>query len=133
MGHALMPRQVRLDVCDQPPHGPTATHRRHRRGRAAEVREAPTCIPGSSTLTRTLAAGLIDYSLDDVPITLDRQALVGTVPPGSYRLLDQQVGAKGVIVTRWVPAGRIPTGDHPHPSTSAAEVERQRRMSEGSW
>jgi dihydrofolate reductase len=94
-------------------------------------------IQGSSTLyPPLLAAGLIDeLVLMTFPITLGTgKRLFGDgTPPGAYRLLDQQVGAKGVIVTRWVPAGRIPTGDHPHPSTSAAEVERQRRMSEGSW
>jgi len=54
-------------------------------------------------------------------------------PPGALRLLDQQVGAKGVVVTRWAPAGPVPTANHPEPSISAAEVERQRRMKEGSW
>jgi hypothetical protein len=48
-------------------------------------------------------------------------------PPGALRLLDQQTGAKGVIVTRWAPAGSVPTVNHPHPSTSAAEAERQIR------
>jgi hypothetical protein len=54
-------------------------------------------------------------------------------PPGALRLLDHQVGAKGVIITRWAPAGAVPTADHPEPSTSAAEAARQRRMREGSW
>ncbi|MFG6284569.1 hypothetical protein [Sphingomonas sp. S6] len=53
--------------------------------------------------------------------------------PGAWRLLDQQVGAKGVIVTRWAPMGSIPTAPHPHPSTSAAEGERQRRIAAGTW
>jgi len=54
-------------------------------------------------------------------------------PPGAFRLLDQQIGTKDVIVTRWAPAGQVPTVNHPHPVTSAAEAERQRRMKEGTW
>jgi hypothetical protein len=54
-------------------------------------------------------------------------------PSGALRLLDQQVGAKGVIVTRWEPAGPIPAANHPNPSTSAAEIERQRQIKAGSW
>jgi hypothetical protein len=63
--------------------------------------------------------------------TYDIFAATGGSPPDSLRLLDHQVGAKGVIVTRWARAGQIPTVNHPHPSTSAAEAERQRRMKEG--
>jgi hypothetical protein len=64
----------------------------------------------------------------------DRLVRIGDCDPRyALRLLDQQVGAKGVIVTRWKPAGPVPTVNHPHPSTSTAEAERQRRTTEGSW
>ncbi|WP_445192293.1 dihydrofolate reductase family protein [Sphingomonas sp. Tas61C01] len=94
-------------------------------------------IQGSSTLyPPLLAAGLIDeLVLMTFPIVLGNgKRLFGDgTPPAAFRLLDQSVGAKGVIVTRWAPAGDIPTADHPQPSTSAAEVERQQRMNDGSW
>lgn len=94
-------------------------------------------IQGSSTLyPPLLAAGLIDeLVLMTFPVVLGigKRLFGDGTPPGAVRLLDQQVGAKGVIVTRWAPAGPVPTANHPDPSTSAAEVERQRRMVEGTW
>lgn len=94
-------------------------------------------IQGSSTLyPPLLAGGLIDeLVLMTFPVVLGTgKRLFGEgTPPGALRLLDQQVGAKGVIVTRWAPAGPVPTVNHPHPSRSAAEAERQRRMTEGTW
>ena len=94
-------------------------------------------IQGSSTLyPPLLAAGLIDeLVLMTFPVVLGagkRLFGVGT-QPGALRLLDQRVGAKGVIVTHWVPNGPVPIAGHPDPSTSAQEMERQRRMKEGSW
>ena len=94
-------------------------------------------IQGSSTLyPPLLAAGLIDeLVLMTFPVLLGTgKRLFGDgTPPGTLRLIDQQIGAKGVIVTRWAPAGPVAIGPHPHPSTSAAEAERQRRMIEGRW
>ncbi|MDP1027073.1 dihydrofolate reductase family protein [Sphingomonas sp. KR1UV-12] len=94
-------------------------------------------IQGSSTLyPPLLAAGLIDeLVLMTFPVVLGTgKRLFGDgTPPGAWRLLQQQVGEKGVIVTRWAPAGPVPTANHPDPSTSAAEVERQKRMAEGTW
>jgi dihydrofolate reductase len=94
-------------------------------------------IQGSSTLyPPLLAAGLIDeLVLMTFPIVLGTgKRLFGDgTPPGALRLLDQTVGAKGVIVTRWAPAGEIPVGAHPAPSESEAEGERQRQIKEGRW
>jgi len=94
-------------------------------------------IQGSSTLyPPLLAAGLIDeLVLMTFPVLLGAgKRLFGDgTPPLALRLLDQKVGAKGVIVTRWAPAGPVPTAAHPAPSTSAAEGERQKRIKEGSW
>ncbi len=106
--------------------------------RALKASDGPDLlIQGSSTLyPPLLAAGLIDeLVLMTFPILLGAgKRLFGDgTPPGALRLIDQQVGAKGVIVTRWTPAGPIPTANHPDPSTSAAEAERQRRIKEGSW
>lgn len=94
-------------------------------------------IQGSSTLyPPLLAAGLIDeLVLMTFPVVLGGgKRLFGEgTQPGALRLLDYQVGHKGVIVTRWAPAGPVPTAGHPDPSTSAAEGERQRSMAEGRW
>jgi len=94
-------------------------------------------IQGSSTLyPPLLATGLIDeLVLMTFPVVLGTgKRLFGDgTPSGALRLLDQQVGAKGVIVTRWEPAGPIPAANHPNPSISAAEIERQRQINEGSW
>lgn len=94
-------------------------------------------IQGSSTLyPPLLAAGLIDeLVLMTFPVVLGTgKRLFGDgTPPGALRLLDQQLGTKGVIVTRWAPAGQIPTVNPPHPVTSAAEAERQCRMKKGTW
>jgi dihydrofolate reductase len=94
-------------------------------------------IQGSSTLyPPLLAAGLIDeLMLMTFPILLGAgKRLFGDgTPPGALRLLDRQVGAKGVIVTRWAPAGPVPIADHPRPGDSAAEADRQRRMRAGIW
>ena len=94
-------------------------------------------IQGSSTLyPPLLAAGLIDeLVLMTFPVVLGvgKRLFGDGTPPGAWQLLEQQVGAKGVIVTRWAPAGSVPTANHPIPSTSAAEGERQRRMMQGTW
>jgi len=94
-------------------------------------------IQGSSTLyPPLLAAGLIDeLVLMTFPVVLGTgKRLFGhATPPSALRLLSHDVGAKGVIVTRWAPAGPVPTSNHPHPIASPAEAERQRRMNEGSW
>jgi dihydrofolate reductase len=94
-------------------------------------------IQGSSTLyPPLLAAGLIDeLVLMTFPVLLGTgKRLFGEgTPSAALHLLDHQVGAKGVIVTRWAQSGPVPTVNHPHPSTSAAEAERQRRMNEGTW
>lgn len=105
---------------------------------ALKERDGPNLlIQGSSTLyPPLLAAGLIDeLVLMTFPVVLGRgKRLFGDgTPPGALRLLDQQVGAKGVIVTRWAPAGPVPTAGHPTPSVSIAEEKRQRKMNEGIW
>jgi dihydrofolate reductase len=115
----------------------------HRVGNIAAVRalkesDGPDLlIQGSSTLyPPLLAAGLIDelvLMIFPVVLGIGKRLFGDGTPPGALHLLDQQLGTKGVIVTRWAPARQIPTVDHPNPVTSAAEAERQRRMIEGTW
>jgi dihydrofolate reductase len=94
-------------------------------------------IQGSSTLyPPLLAAGLIDeLVLMTFPVVLGtgKRLFCNGTPPSAWRLLDQQVGAKGVIITQWATDGPVPTINHPHPSTSRAEAERQRRIKDGTW
>ena len=94
-------------------------------------------IQGSSTLyPPLLAAGLIDeLVLMAFPVTLGQgKRLFGEgTPAGALTLVGHAIGDKGVVITRWKPAGAIPTGAPPAPSDSAAEVERQARMKEGRW
>ena len=106
--------------------------------RALKDRDGPDLlIQGSSTLYPPLLAnGLIDeLILMTFPVLLGTgKRLFGNgTAPGSLRLLDQQTGAKGVIVTRWVPAGPVPTFGHPDPSISPLEHMRQRKIAEGIW
>lgn len=94
-------------------------------------------IQGSSTLyPPLLAAGLIDeLVLMTFPVLLGTgKRLFGHgTPPGAFTLRDTRVGAKGVVVTRWAPAGAIPAAACPDPADSAAEHERQRRIDAGTW
>lgn len=94
-------------------------------------------IQGSSTLyPPLLAAGLIDeLVLMTFPILLGTgKRLFGHgTPAGALHLTEHRIGTKGVIVTRWVPAGPVPVCGHPAPVTSSTEEERQRRITEGTW
>ncbi len=94
-------------------------------------------IQGSSTLyPPLLAAGLIDeLVLMTFPLVLGtgKRMFDDGTPSGAWRLLDRQFGVKGVIVTRWAPAGPVLGANHPHPSTSATENVRQRRILNGTW
>ena len=94
-------------------------------------------IQGSSTLyPPLLAAGLIDeLILMTFPVTLGhgKRLLGDGTPAAAMRLVGHSVGEKGVVVTRWVPDGAIPRGEHPEPVSSPAEDVRQRRMAAGDW
>lgn len=95
-------------------------------------------IQGSSTLyPPLLAAGLIDaLVLMTFPIVLGtgkRLFGAGTVP-AAFAMVDHRVGANGVVVTRFAPAGAVRAGTPPgQPEPSVAEQERQRAMAEGRW
>jgi len=96
-------------------------------------------IQGSSTLyPGLLAAGLIDrLILMTFPVTLGKgKRLFGDgTPATTLKLIDHQVTAKGTVIATYVPGGTLPAFPPfgPQASTSAREVERQRRMAEGSW
>jgi dihydrofolate reductase len=140
MGRALTAADKYVLTRGEPPLGWDNSHRLDAIVAVQALKESDgpdLLIQGSSTLyPPLLAAGLIDeLVLMTFPIVLGigKRLFGDGTPPGAFRLLEQVVGAKGAIVTRWVPAGPIPTADHPSPSTSALGSERQRRMMEGRW
>ena len=95
-------------------------------------------IQGSSTLyPPLLAAGLIDrLILMTFPIVLGggKQLFGDGTVPGALRLTDHAIGAQGVIVTRWEPAGAVKIGAPPDmPAPSVREQARQAAMREGRW
>ena len=96
-------------------------------------------MPGSGTIVpQLLAAGLIDrLMLLTCPLTLGKgKRLFGDgTPTTMLRMIDHKVTPKGTVIATYEPGGALPAlpaEDH-KPSTSAREVERQRRMQEGNW
>ena len=96
-------------------------------------------IQGSGTIyPALLAAGLLDrLTLMTFPVTLGQGKRLfdhGT-PPGLLKMVDHKVTPKGTVIATYEPDGALPPypADGPEPSHSAREVERQRRMREGTW
>ncbi len=93
-------------------------------------------IQGSSTIyPALLAAGLLDrLLLYTFPLVLGRgKRLFGEgTPPGTLKLVDNQVSPGGVIITTYEPAGPIQQGSFGQ-IDSAHEEKRQCRMKEGTW
>jgi dihydrofolate reductase len=108
----------------------------------AALKQADGCdliIQGSSTIyPGLLAAGLIDrLMLMTFPVILGKgKRLFGDGTPTSMlKTVDHKVTAKGTVIVTYEPGGALPAFPPfgPQPSTSTREVERQRRMAEGSW
>ena len=94
-------------------------------------------IQGSSTLyPQLLAAGLIDrLLLMTFPVVLGPGKRLfgdGTVP-GSMRMVDHEVTARGNVIAAYEPAGPVEPGSFPTEEPSAAERERRARMAAGMW
>ena len=96
-------------------------------------------IQGSSTIyPALLAAGLIDTL-----ITMTYPVLLGSgkrlfgegTPVALLTVTDHRVTDKGTVITTYTPGGTLPPypPEGPIPSTSEREVERQRRIENGSW
>ncbi len=96
-------------------------------------------MPGSGTIMpQLLAAGLIDrLVLLTFPLTLGKgKRLFGDgTPTAMLNLVDHKVTGRGTVIATYEPGGALPPYpvEAPAPSTSAREVERQRRIKEGSW
>jgi dihydrofolate reductase len=94
-------------------------------------------IQGSSSLyPQLLAAGLLDELVLMVfPVVLGtgKRLLGDGTPAVSMRIVEQEVTPAGSIIASYAPVGAVGTGSFAAPEPSAAEVERRRRMAEGSW
>lgn len=105
---------------------------------ALKERDGPDLvIQGSSTLyPQLLERGLLDrLVLMVAPVTLGAgKRLFGDgTPPGAFRLVEQRLGAGGSVLSTFEPAGRLETGSFAMAQPSEREIERRRKMEEGSW
>jgi dihydrofolate reductase len=105
---------------------------------ALKLREGPDLvIQGSSRLyPPLLAAGLLDeLVLMIFPIVLGSgKRLFGEgTPAGAMRMVEHEVTAAGNVIATYQPAGPVKTGSFPSPEPSSAELERRRRINQGSW
>jgi len=94
-------------------------------------------IQGSSTLyPQLLAAGLLDeLTLMTFPVVLGRgKRLFGDgTPPRTMRMAEHEVTPAGTVIATWEPAGDVQTGSFASPEPSPAELERRRKIADGSW
>ena len=94
-------------------------------------------IQGSSTLyPQLLARGLLErLVLMMAPVTLGAgKRLFGDgVPPGTFRLTEQQLTPSGWIIASYEPAGPVQTGSFAMAKPSEAERVRQAKIKAGSW
>lgn len=94
-------------------------------------------IQGSSTLyPQLLAAGLIDrLMLMTFPLVLGSGKRLfgeGTVPL-SMRMTDHRVSERGNVIATYEPDGEVRPGSFVTTAPGPAELERRRRIAEGTW
>lgn len=97
----------------------------------------PLLIQGSSTLyPQLLAAGLLDRLIVmTFPVIVGggKRLFENGTPAMAMRPVAQQVTRGGAVIATYEPGGAVEVGWAGPQSTSAREVERQRRMMAGSW
>jgi dihydrofolate reductase len=116
------------------------SHRVESLGALAELKrgEGPDLvIQGSGTLyPQLLGAGLIDrLVLMTFPVVLGSGKRVfgdGTAP-SAMRMVEHEVTAAGNVIATYVPAGAVEPGSFATGEPSAAEIERRRKIDEGTW
>jgi len=94
-------------------------------------------IWGSASLyPGLLAGGLLDQiTVLTYPVLLGsgkRTFREGT-PPRSLRVVNSVVGPTGAVVATYEPAGDVAFGESPVAPPNPRELERQRRIAEGTW
>jgi dihydrofolate reductase len=94
-------------------------------------------IQGSGTIYGPLLAeGLIDeLTVMTFPVVLGggKRLFGDGTPAKALKLTDHKVTGSGAVIATYVPGGAVEAGWAGPQSTSKREVERQRRMAEGSW
>ena len=88
-------------------------------------------VIGSGDLVQSLhAAGLVDeFNVWTVPVVLGRgkRLFEPTARPGALRLVHTAVSATGVVMSRYQPAGEIPTGSFADDTPSDRELARREK------
>ena len=96
-------------------------------------------IQGSSTIyPALLKAGLIDRLITmTYPVLLGRgKRLFGEATPvDKLEMIDHRVTSRGTVVATYTPGGSLPPypDEAPIPATSDRELERRKRIEEGTW
>ncbi len=94
-------------------------------------------IQGSSTLyPQLLERGLLDrLVLMVVPVTLGAgKRLFGEgTPPGTFKLVEQRLGANGSVLSTYEPSGKLELGSFAAQEPSEQELERRTRIEAGRW
>lgn len=94
-------------------------------------------IQGSSTLyPQLLERKLLDrLVLMTAPVTLGAgKRLFGDgTPARTFRLIEQRIGANGSVLSTYEPNGALETGTFASQEPSEPEMERRRKMQEGTW
>ncbi|AKM07175.1 dihydrofolate reductase family protein [Pelagerythrobacter marensis] len=94
-------------------------------------------IQGSSTLyPQLLEHNLLDrLVLMTAPLTLGTgKRLFGDgTPVRKFRLVEQRLGTNGSVMSTYEPNGALETGSFASQQPSEAEIERRRKMAEGTW
>lgn len=94
-------------------------------------------VQGSSTLyPQLLRAGLIDrLVLMTFPVVLGAgKRLFGeSTAPGAMRMVEHQVTARGNVIAAYEPDGAVEPGSFATGEPGAEEIERRRKMAEGTW
>ncbi|HYW14688.1 MAG TPA: dihydrofolate reductase family protein [Allosphingosinicella sp.] len=116
------------------------SHRVESLGALAELKrgEGPNLvIQGSGTLyPQLLSAGLIDrLVLMTFPVILGSgKKLFGDgSAPAAMRMVEHRVTPRGNVIAAYEPDGAVEPGSFATEEPSAAELERRRKMEEGSW
>jgi dihydrofolate reductase len=94
-------------------------------------------IQGSSTLyPRLLSARLIDrLVLMTFPVILGsgKRWFGDGTPAAAMRIVEHQVTQKGVVIAAYRPEGAVQIGDFGAEQPSAVEIERQKKVEQGTW
>lgn len=94
-------------------------------------------IIGSGNLIQTLqAASMIDeYNIWTYPVVLGqgKRLFEKEAQPTALRLINSKVSKSGVLMSTYVPAGKIPPSSPPPDKPSTKELSRRAKMARDAW